>query len=229
MSSIQKLIEKIKKLLALSASSNENEAAIAAQKASLLLTQHNLTHLDIKTHEIKRNVLFTASSIPQWKKIILSSVAENNGCQIAAVRRIDGKKDVTITGTQLNITVCTQLIDFLYSSIERLCKNHNGKGKLFLTQFRLGCSVVIAKKFYEQSQELQQNGITVDNQTSSALTVRSMIEEQQKQIDQYLADIGVQQENTKIPVIPSKRSPDGFITGLKEGNEINLSKQINGQ
>ena len=42
------IFEKINKLLALANSSNENEATVAAQKASLLLAQYNLSLADAR-------------------------------------------------------------------------------------------------------------------------------------------------------------------------------------
>lgn len=77
------LITKIKKLLALATSSNENEATIAAEKASLLLAQYNLSLADLGTdqkEEISETVIETTSRTVTWKIILLSGIADANNC-----------------------------------------------------------------------------------------------------------------------------------------------------
>lgn len=77
MSSYQKLVERIKKLLALSESSNENEAAIAAQKAQELLVLHNLELSDLSEsdNEIKEVNIEESSKISNWKLSLADGVA----------------------------------------------------------------------------------------------------------------------------------------------------------
>lgn len=46
---MEKIIERVRKLLALATSSNEHEAALAAAHAQRLLAEHNLAMADIET------------------------------------------------------------------------------------------------------------------------------------------------------------------------------------
>ncbi|MEK0195573.1 DUF2786 domain-containing protein, partial [Microcoleus anatoxicus] len=77
------IVEKIKKLLALATSSNENESTAAAEKASLLLAQYNLSLADLgpnKQEEISESGVETTPRYVTWKMILLSGIAEANGC-----------------------------------------------------------------------------------------------------------------------------------------------------
>src|SRR5439155_27189213 len=80
---ITPVLTKIKKLLALSASSNPNEAALAAAKAQELLMQHNLTMSQVETHgESKYGEAFVKTGSRVWRRLLLAVIARNNFCEM---------------------------------------------------------------------------------------------------------------------------------------------------
>lgn len=79
------IIEKIKKLLVLSASSNENEAQAAMIKAQEMLAKYKLTMKDIDdTHTTSKNVENKATAVTftkaTWKGLLASVIADNFCC-----------------------------------------------------------------------------------------------------------------------------------------------------
>jgi hypothetical protein len=72
------VLTKIKKLLALSTSSNPNEAASAAAKAQELLMQHNLTMSQIETHgqESQYCEAFVNTGSRVWRRLLLTAIAQ---------------------------------------------------------------------------------------------------------------------------------------------------------
>jgi hypothetical protein len=222
-----KVIEKIKKLLALSQSPNEHGAALAAEKVSVLLAQYNLSYSDIDGEEdidAIEVVLEAGKSFSSWKKILLSGIARSNGCYLL-VRTTTDKKELILIGVDLNIIVCQQLFEYLTQTIERLCQDHKGKGKLFLGQFRLGCAARLGEKLYKQRQEMEQGGITSTSESVSvsALAVQSMYKNYDQKNDQYIKQSGMKTSNRSIA---TKVSGDGFNEGYSEGDSINLNKQV---
>jgi hypothetical protein len=70
-------VEKIRKVLTLTTSSNEHEAALAAETALRLLVDYRLTLADVQASEIGRTVLTRHGG---WADTLLTTVATACGC-----------------------------------------------------------------------------------------------------------------------------------------------------
>lgn len=79
-----KIIDKIKKCLALSASSNEHEAAAALRQARALMEKHGLTDLDIQAAEAQeRRAESSAKSHPAaWESMLAARIGDAFGCRV---------------------------------------------------------------------------------------------------------------------------------------------------
>ncbi len=78
----EKVLEKIKKCLALSKSANEHEAALALKQAQALMEKHQITDSDVElskisTEESERRV---ASRLADWQWDVAALVADVFGC-----------------------------------------------------------------------------------------------------------------------------------------------------
>jgi hypothetical protein len=81
MSDIDRVMRKIQKCLALSASSNQHEAAAALRQAKALMDMHQVTMEDIELSRIDvEEVGQGRSRPPQWKANLYSVVARAFGC-----------------------------------------------------------------------------------------------------------------------------------------------------
>lgn len=89
----ERAIDKIKKCLALSASSNEHEAASALRQAKKLMEQFGVSDLDVQAAEAseKRSRAGAIKSPANWETCLASKIADAFGCRIIFCH--DWKKD----------------------------------------------------------------------------------------------------------------------------------------
>lgn len=221
----QTIIEKIKKLLALTTSSNENESTIAAEKASLLLAQHNLSLADLGNNqdtEITETVIDNTTRFVTWKMILLSGVADSNFCQAL---RSSYNGNVFLLGSSTNLIVCQHLYDYLSKAIERRAKYRKGSGRAYLNAFRVGCATRLSERLLAQKNEMETSGIpgTGNAPDIPGIVVRSMFEKNQLAIQGYLENRGVTVKSRSNSQISSEK---GYNAGIKVGDQISLNKPI---
>lgn len=224
------IVDKIKKLLALATSSNENESTAAAEKASLLLAQYNLSLADLGPNhqeEIDESRVETTSKFVTWKMILLSGIAEANGCN---AMRNSYTGSMFLVGTSTNLIVCTHLYEYLSQAIERRAKYRkgNGRGLAYLNAFRVGCATRLRQRLLEQKQEMEESGIpgVGDGAATPGIVVRSMFEKNQQAIADYLENLGAKVKTRTGSQISSEA---GFNTGYEVGDKISLHKQVQPQ
>lgn len=84
MSDRDKILDKIKKCLTLSASSNEHEAEAALRQARKMMEAHGITDLDIQAAEAEeRRAKSGAKSQPaNWETMLASKIADAFACQV---------------------------------------------------------------------------------------------------------------------------------------------------
>jgi len=82
---IKKVKDKIKKLFALSKSSNANEAAIALEMAQKLMIEHDIKRNEVGEFEIAEETIKGNSGErpPQYETYIVSNIASSFGCRNA--------------------------------------------------------------------------------------------------------------------------------------------------
>jgi|GEM_PF-5886378 len=127
------VIEKVRKLLRLSESSNENEATLAAAKAKELLTRYNLNNIDIDEDSGKVNFVrefsIEINELNEWINHLSKAVARLYNCDIFVALKREPKsgqtavKDATMLvfiGEETNAKVATYVMAYLVTAIERL-------------------------------------------------------------------------------------------------------------
>jgi hypothetical protein len=134
----KKLIERIKKLFALTESPNESESAAALDKAKELLAKHKLSIDEIKneTALVKEKLLEVVIDIKPWEEELLSCITNTTFTEIL-VLHIDSNKHLQLIGREANIITAKILYEYLHDIIMK-------KGNLFheciddIESFRLG-------------------------------------------------------------------------------------------
>jgi hypothetical protein len=119
----ERVVERIRKLLALSASSNPNEAALAAEKALELAQRHNLdlAQIDGRGSDLYVERVCDVGAASQWRWLLMSAVARANFCR--ALRRREGGRllaSMFVVGEPHNVAICEFLFGYLAGEIERL-------------------------------------------------------------------------------------------------------------
>lgn len=131
MSTTEKLIDKVKKLLALAndAGASLSEAEAALKKANKMLLQHNLTFEDVEIHKIQSDIIQTnAADITfgdigeegQWESALLNVLCEYNLCHCIKYRtaKVRGGS-LSIIGKKQNV----EIVKFLFETARHMFRD----------------------------------------------------------------------------------------------------------
>lgn len=133
----KEIIEKIKKLLALSESDNEHEANASMLQAQNLLAKYKLSLRDIKEEEKEPiNVVDQSLSIVRrnltWRSSLAKVIADNFSCY-CYLSRVGDKKQIQLLGKEEDVKVCEVVIQYALENIESnvntLKKQYRKEGK----------------------------------------------------------------------------------------------------
>lgn len=221
-------IIKIKKLLALSHSPNENEAVAAAQKASELLMKYNLSLGDIRSSNetvFAREIIWTYKKAISWKGQLLAGVAFFNFC-IAYEARFDEINASVLYGRQANVITGKLQWEYLADVVGKMAARSSFVGLSAKNAFKMGCASRIANRMQDILKAQQELGFPSHSEadSTSALVVQSLyrkMEEEKKQLTEELGNLP-----SKKPGTFSDR--DAFVQGLRAGDSVGLSKQLMG-
>jgi hypothetical protein len=166
-----KLVEKIQKLLALSESSNENEAKIAMLKAQELLAKHRFSLKEVQEYKIFSNVIKEKRSNisfrqGKWKAKLGHLIAENFGCyQYYKVKKTN---TITFFGKEEDILVCNIVLEYavdcIVGTVKRLRYQYSKEGystKGLENDYALGFIDGLSKAFEEQKMKHQEWGLVL--------------------------------------------------------------------
>lgn len=75
----QKVLEKIKKCLALGESANEHEAAQAIRQAQILMGKYGISEMDVELSAVSEKGVGCAATLPNWHQVLISRCAKAFG------------------------------------------------------------------------------------------------------------------------------------------------------
>lgn len=217
-----RIIDKIQKLLALSTSSNVNEAATAAALAQELMTRHQIEVADIEFHtskggdvQVENEELTREKSYIPWKVSLAAGLAKANGCSVYTQNVYPGssiKKMIAtrFIGTSSSISVVRYMYAYLVREIDRLAaENREGHDRIWLKSFRLGAVASITTRLIQASKEV------VKEATPGALVV---IDKTASKVEEACKALNLKQ-GKQIKT----QDYSGFQEGVKAGRTVNLS------
>lgn len=123
---MEKVIEKIRKLLAMTEENgaSENEAMIAALKAQKLMAEYNLTVADVADeHEEKSDIVevpVDAGTKYKWKYRLANIIAVNFCCKVYILN----KSNVVFYGYKNHADVASEVFRFLFNTGNKLANNY---------------------------------------------------------------------------------------------------------
>ena len=226
-----RLVEKIKKLLALSdrtRNPNEAEAAAAAAKVEELLMQYNLEMADIVIEEEKpkiqaESVIVGEATYSVWKRRLLHAVTKFNFCRSIS---LTGTPRVEIMGKPHNL----EIVKYLYNYLSRVgavrCDeiyNNDIKGTLNPAEaisWKVGFYNGFVDAIYQRLKEGQKK-METDSSACRALVVQSTAE-----LQKYYED-----RHPDAQKIKAKRTGtvDGYLSGQVTGQNVTISPGIGGK
>jgi hypothetical protein len=243
----EKMLEKVRKLLALAGSNpNENEAQAAANKAQALLAEYNLTLADVEAKKGDEFVIekdLVTSSYP-WRRQIANAVAHLYFCRYfyQSVFNETGKSKVDIhcfAGAPHNVQVAKMMFDYLHRAVDRLA--HEGSKKLtkkqqspYRVSFRTACTARVAQRIYKRIEEAKAGKMKSETTGNTLPALASLYDTLGAQVEKQLNDaIELQHPDEKEQARHNKkqnknlrRDTLGSIEGDDAGRKISLEQQV---
>lgn len=214
-----KIIKKIKKLLALSESSNESEAELSLLKAQELLVKHKLSMKEVKEYKeynssIKEKLSTITFTKAKWKAKLANVIADNFKCY--CYFRTYRTHTIVFFGREEDVTVCNIVleyaIDFINSAVNRLRYEYRKQGlstKGLESDYAMGFVVGLNEMFEEQKRKNQEWGL--------ALVKDPEVVESYNNIN-FRKSINI---NTKL-----NGNTEAYEQGYKEGESFSISDKI---
>lgn len=215
----EKIVDKIRKLLALSKSSNPHEAAVALQKATALMEEHQ-----IKNIELAKEAGVTHSEVESvtgqhyiWAKTLAFACAKLFDC--TTINYI-GMKGFRFIGEEQNILCANQLFWHLFKAWKGMCntdykRDQPSDRKLYRKSHGLGFASVIFDRVEELTEKRHEN---IVKSTGTDLVVVS-----DAKLNNYM------EENFKLKKASSRSlttSSSGLSQGMAAGKRVNLSQPV---
>ena len=198
------IIHKIRKLLALSTSSNPHEAARALEKAIELMGQHGLSKTDVEI--VRAPAGDPVKRVSIWRGYIANAVAWCNG--VLAVKEYEGW---SFCGDEIGVEVSAAMYEYCEKTITRITRNtvrKNAKAK-YRESFRLGMATEIGRRLRDYAAGSSWRG---DRESRIGRVQEAMARE--------------------LETVEGKRKAlkgEAFGRGRAAGARVGLSKQVYGE
>jgi predicted SprT family Zn-dependent metalloprotease len=151
------MLGRIKKLLALSESPNENEAIAAARKAQALMAANGVKPQDLISikegseldEPLVNEVIDPGNRMNGWRFFLLIEIAEVNYCICLRSKGVG----LRVLGNKTHVEICRSYYDYFCQLINKEAIQHKGEGSVFLNRFKEGMAERIGEKLRIQFQE----------------------------------------------------------------------------
>lgn len=212
--------EKIKKLLSLATSPNENEAKAALLKAKELMAKNKLSEKDFEdekkqdlVHLTCENVRWTTDSGDIWMATLCQAISEEHMC-VAAWSTVRGRRThtLTITGLKDDAEICKEAIEYAVGFVMGQIK--------ILTRKSASCNAKSIRASYGEGFTLGLK-MAYDNQKEKHPEWGLVVVKSDK-VKSYEDNLGTKSVKTK----KSSFDPLAFAQGQMDGHEFNSRKAI---
>ncbi|MCF8144587.1 MAG: SprT-like domain-containing protein [Deltaproteobacteria bacterium] len=228
-----RMLDKVRKLLSLARSGNENEAFLAMQKANELIEKYNIDRI-----EQDRAAKFVYAIIHHKKKrvenyqrriclilkdhffvdVVYSSLYDATACQTY--------RTIELLGTVENVRIAEYVYYFLMNQMEVLWKVHQRKRSAPASRNKRSYRLGVVKGFHERldRQAMERSGQYPSAETGGPRTLSALILAEDKALSEFT--------KTRFPRLSRYRCAGGnidftmFQAGRKDGEQLNLHRGI---
>lgn len=204
--SIDNIKRKVKKLLALSKSANENEAVAALKKANESIAKFGFNSDEFSDYMSQK--IKTTIRDSNWR-FILANAVEN---LYATYHYKDRFGNFVFYGEELDVFMSSEMYCYLENTVNRMAAHNIRKNAKY--RFRQSYRVGIARRLYDRMLEL--------GQQCSWRNLHDM-KKKQKEI-QKIVENQISLEVVKMK--PDRLNTIALSRGLKDGDNINLNRQM---
>jgi hypothetical protein len=231
---VQKIIDRVAKLLALAGNNaNENEALAALEKAHALLAEHNLTMAEIgavgqagPSEDEVRDSLETDTNMPErYNRWIWNAVAKANACLCFSCRPNPKKYQTkyTLVGRKINTVVATQMALYLCQTMKRLASEHCRQAGRTDHAYKNAYLVGMAARLCERVADMQAKAAAAA--TGNALVLWSANEERENRAHVEEA-MGIKLRSKKVAKV--RYNTEAMGAGKSDAERVSLSQQVGG-
>ncbi len=207
-SNLDEVKQRVKKLLALSKSPNENEAALAMKMANQLIAQYKLNEADFSDYT-KISVKSTKRFV-RWRAILANAVEQ----LYATYHYMELNGDFIFFGDELDVFMATEMFNYLTKTVDRMVKQNIRKNAKY--KFRQSYRSGVASRLYERMKELG---------CECSWRNPEQLEQQKKDISAW-----VHNQTELVSEIPkrAKANMKAWIRGEIDAEGISLNRQMTG-
>lgn len=228
-----KILDRVRKLLALASSDNVHEAALAAARAQELIEAHRLEALlaaeaaaealdaEAPLEDGRADPLEVSKRLRTWRVVLATHLAELNGC-LAYTDRVGRKKRLLLVGRPADRALVRELYGWLCRRLEWLSATHappGGADKRWHEAFRIGAADVIAHRLEASRRERQERREALAGGSQGAALARldASTAARAAQVSRYAEE--------SLDLKPGRRllvDADGYARGKAEGARFEL-------
>ena len=228
-SKLTSVIERVQKLLALSKSSNANEAANAAAAANKLIDQYRLSEADITTEQGETDpmveddgYIYETGKVTPWKASLVRTLAAHYGvAHYNDTAYPEGRKvsRFKLIGRTSDIQIVRYMFTWLSMECQRLADaNAKGLGRVFVASYCEGFVNGIAIQLRASRQEVKQTA-------SSSAIIKLDARLQESQSFMYGKHTNLRKTTSYSH---SQRDGLAFAAGQQKGQSIHLGAALGG-
>lgn len=219
----ERMLEKVRKLLALATSSNEHEALAAMNRVRELYARHNIEQWESQKAPEFYHLVITRNSkrLETYEKKTIGILVGHFFVQVIAGQIFqastgDRYRSIELIGNRESVLMAEYVYHFLIQQSEALVKNAGPLSRVSKKSYRLGVLNGFAQKLAAQEVAVE----TQDSQLSKALVVL----QNDKKRDRYISQV-----YPRLRTLTSARQRldrSAYSQGQAEGRKINLNKPI---
>jgi len=228
---IEKIQDKIKKLLALSESENQHEAELAMKRAQDLMTKYNIEMaevlIDISPSDITEEKVSIRGAARSWVATLALSCGNMFDCKTVQLRGT--RVHVKFYGSRENIQSAAHLYRHLYKSWMHIARHdykiysNTNEGSLSYEAYRTSHGNGFSRSIYYRVEELlnSRKEELVQASSSAGLVPVKMADA----IDAYIENSGMRIGKGRKGTY---RSNDAFASGKAAGNNVAFGGAVHG-
>ncbi len=231
----ERIIRKLKKLLALSASDNENEATLAMIKAEEIMRKHNLSTVDVAmdgsgAYVQSKDIQGLTKRVQKWERALGISIA-NIFWGKAITIRFPGKGwKMTFVAGKTDLEIITDLYERLRRTIKRMSGEYVRNNpdpfispRTLHNSYRIGMLITIS----ERLQKLKENTQPSNTKNSYGITGKELMVVKDKAVEQRVKQMfpDLKMVSTRFSSVDAA----AFEKGKIDGKTVNLNKSVHGR
>lgn len=227
MDTVAHIIERVQKLLALSTSSNANEAAAAAATANRLIDQYRLSTADLESKtepaepiEEDDGYIYESGRVNPWKTRLVDILVKHYGLAYwndntyATGRQVSRYR---LVGRKSDITIAKYMFAWLTTECQRLSdKEAKGKGRIYVNSYCIGFVRGIGT-------QLKSSRVEVQKEASSSAIIKIDARSQEADAIMFQLHTGLKRGTSH-----SHSQLDGraFAAGKSKGEALHLGNSL---